>query len=80
VSCDSIGLQVTTEITMAWTETTRPQHGRVRLRHASDPTDAERAMIVLFMPERRHFAKLRAVIEAKLYIAGVASEKSSGCA
>jgi transposase len=63
---------------MAWTEITRPQYRRAGLRYASDLTDAEWAMIVPFMPERRRFGrrrstKLRAVVEAMFYIA------STGC-
>jgi transposase len=63
---------------MAWTEITRPQYRRAGLRYASDLTDAEWAMIVPFMPERRRFGrrrstKLRAVVEALFYIA------STGC-
>jgi transposase len=78
VGCDSIGLRVTTEIIMAWTEITRPQYRRAGLRYANDLTDAEWAMIAPFMPERRRFGrrrstKLRAVVEAMFYIA------STGC-
>jgi hypothetical protein len=39
---------------MAWTEITRPQYRRAGLRYASDLTDAEWAMILPFMPERRN--------------------------
>ena len=78
VGCDSIGLRVTTEFTMPWTEITRPYYRRAGLRYASDLTDAEWAMIEPFMPERRRFGrrrstKLRAVVEAMFYIA------STGC-
>jgi hypothetical protein len=41
VGCDSIGLRVMTEITVTWTEITRPQYRRAGLRYASDLTDAE---------------------------------------
>lgn len=58
---------------MVWTEITRPKYRRDGLRYASDPTDAEWAMISrhLQVPCRRgrprHVA-LRAVVNAIFYI------------
>lgn len=66
------------EITMAWTEITRPQYLREGLRYASDLTDAEWGLIKPFMPPRSPIGRprrsdLRAVVNAILYIA------STGC-
>jgi transposase len=66
------------EITMAWTEITRPQYLREGLRYASDLTDAEWGLIKPFMPPpspigRPRRSDLRAVVNAILYIA------STGC-
>lgn len=63
---------------MPWTEITRPQYRRARLRYASDLTDAEWSLLAPFMPGQRRLGRrrstdLRAVVEALLYIA------STGC-
>jgi transposase len=63
---------------MPWTEITRPQYRRAKLRYASDLTDAEWALLEPFMPGQRRLGRrrstdLRAVVEALLYIA------STGC-
>jgi transposase len=62
------------EITMAWTETTREQYDRSRLRYASDCTDEEWALIAPFMPAPNKVGRprkwpLREVWDAILYIA-----------
>ena len=59
---------------MPWTETTRRQYRRDGLRHASDLTDAEWALIEPFMPKpaavgRPRSTVLRQVVEALLYMA-----------
>jgi transposase len=62
-----------------WTEITRPQYRRDRLRYASDTTDGEWAVIEGLMPAphkgrgRRRTTSLRAVVNAIFYIA------QSGC-
>src|SRR5665213_1112339 len=66
------------EITMAWTEITRRQYRRDGLRHASDLTHAEWALISPLMPAaskvgRPRKTDLRSVVEAILYMA------STGC-
>lgn len=58
---------------MSWTETTRAQYRRERLRFASDTTDAEWALLESLMPEpagigRPRTSDLRAVVNAILYI------------
>jgi len=63
---------------MPWTEITRREYWRGKVRYASDLTDAEWALIASFFPEPRRFGRprttdLRAVIEAFLYIS------STGC-
>jgi transposase len=63
---------------MSWTEITRREYCRDKLRYASDLTDDEWALIAPFLPEPRRFGRprttdLRAVIEALLYIS------STGC-
>ena len=63
---------------MAWTETTRARYRRDGLRHASDTTDAESALIGPFTPPpnrlgRRRSVDLRNVANALFYIA------SAGC-
>jgi putative transposase len=62
------------EVTMAWTETTRAQYRRDRLRFASDTTDAEWAVLAPLMPAaagtgRPRTSDLRAIVDAILYIA-----------
>jgi transposase len=62
------------EITMAWTEITRPHYVREGLRYASDLTDAEWELIEPLMPPpspigRPRTTDLRAVVEAILYMA-----------
>jgi transposase len=66
------------ELTMAWTEITRLHYLREGLRYASDTTNEEWALIAPFMPEPRRpgrprKTKLRAVVDAILYLA------STGC-
>lgn len=56
---------------MSWTETTRAQYRRERLRFASDTTDAEWALLESLMPEpagigRPRTSDLRAVVNAIL--------------
>ena len=46
---------------MAWTETTRAEHDRSRLRYASDVTDGEWALIAPFMPPRSRVGRPREV-------------------
>jgi transposase len=58
---------------MPWTEITRSHYVRDGLRYASDTTDAEWALIEPWMPQpkrlgRRRKTKLRAVVDALLYI------------
>ena len=57
-----------------WTEITRPKYERVRQRYASNLTEAEWAVIELYMPARRTLGRpratdLRTVLDAILYIA-----------
>ncbi|QOZ23828.1 IS5 family transposase [Bradyrhizobium sp. CCBAU 51753] len=59
---------------MTWTEITRCQHDRRRLRYASDCTDAEWALIELLMPGRSKVGRprktcMRSVWDAIQYIA-----------
>jgi transposase len=66
------------EITMPWTEITRPHYVREGLRYASDLTDAEWTLIAPLMPApspigRPRTTDLRAVVNAMLYLA------STGC-
>ena len=66
------------EITMPWTEITRPQYEREGLRYTSDLTDAEWKLIEPLMPSRSPIGRprttdLRAVMNAIFYIA------STGC-
>jgi transposase len=66
------------EITMPWTEITRPHYVRDGLRYASDLTDAEWKLIEPLMPPpspigRPRKTDLRAVVDAILYLA------STGC-
>jgi transposase len=66
------------EITMAWTEITRPHYVREGLRYASDLTDAEWLLIAPLMPPpspigRPRMTDLRCVVNAMLYMA------STGC-
>jgi transposase len=66
------------EITMAWTEITRPHYVREGLRYASDLTDAEWKLLEPLMPPaspigRPRTTDLRAVVNAILYMA------STGC-
>jgi hypothetical protein len=54
---------------MSWTETTRLQSRRKRLRYSSDMLDAEGALIAPFVAEDRRLGRprataLRAVVEA----------------
>jgi putative transposase len=61
------------EITMPWTETTRPHYRRDGLRYASDFTDAEWALIARLLPHRRRLGRprttdLRRIVEAILYV------------
>ena len=63
---------------MAWTETTRRQYRRDRMRYASDLMDGEWALLVPLMPAASRIGRpratdLRSVVEAILYIA------STGC-
>ena len=75
MGCDS--LAVTTqamEITVPWSEITRPKYRRQGLRYASDMTDAEWSLIEPFMPAansigRPRETELRAVVNAILYLA-----------
>jgi putative transposase len=58
---------------MSWTEITREQYRRDRLRYASDTTDAEWLLVSSFLPARRRVGRprevdLRAVMDAILYI------------
>jgi hypothetical protein len=69
IGCDSVGLQSSKEITMAWTEITRRHYRRDALRYASDLTNAEWALISPFMPiaskvGRPRKTNLRSVVEA----------------
>jgi transposase len=62
------------EITVPWSEITRPKYRRQGLRYASDMTDAEWSLIESFMPEaspigRPRETELRAVVNAILYLA-----------
>jgi transposase len=57
-----------------WTEITRPKYERARQRYASNLTEAQWAVIELYMPARRTLGRpratdLRAVLDAILYIA-----------
>ena len=66
------------EVTVPWSEITRPKYRRPGLRYASDMTDAEWSLIEPFMPEansigRPRETELRAVVNAILYLA------STGC-
>ena len=59
---------------MPWTETARRDYRRSAGRYASDPTDAERALIAPFLPPpkpvgRPRTSDLREVVNAILYIA-----------
>ena len=47
------------EITMTWTDITRPQYERNYGRYASDCSDEEWALIEPFMPERRSNGRQR---------------------
>ena len=63
---------------MPWTEITREQYRRSGLRYASDLTDEEWALIVRWMPARRHLGRprevsLREVVQAIFYLL------STGC-
>jgi transposase len=63
---------------MPWTEITREQYRRDKLRYASDMTDAEWALIKRLLPRanrrgRPRRTNMRAVVEAILYIL------STGC-
>ena len=74
MGCDSVGLDESMEVTMPWTETTRGQYQRDYLRHASDLTDAEWAVIEPHMPELRALGRPRKtdlgeIVNALLYIA-----------
>ena len=79
VGYDSLGFcEDSVEITMPWTEITRPQYRREGLRYASDLTDAEWVLIEPFIPVpspigRPRTTELRSVMDAILYIA------STGC-
>jgi transposase len=58
---------------MPWTEITRREYCREKLRYASDLTDEEWALIAPYLPEPRRFGRprstdLRTVVEALLYI------------
>jgi len=58
---------------MSWTEITRKQYRRDRLRYASDTTDAEWFLLRSFLPARRRVGRprevdLRTVMNAILYI------------
>jgi len=69
------------EITMAWTETTRQQYDRRRLRYASDCTDEEWAVIAPFMPAPSKVGRprkwpLREVWDAILYIATAGCQRA----
>jgi transposase len=62
------------EVTMPWTEITRPKYRREGLRYASDTTDAEWALIEPSMPKMNRIGRpretdLRAVVNAILYMA-----------
>jgi transposase len=62
------------EITVPWSEITRPKYRRQGLRYASDMTDAEWSLIEPLMPEansvgRPRETELRAVVNAILYLA-----------
>src|SRR5882672_589019 len=61
------------EVTMSWTETTRPQYRRAGLRYTSDLTDGEWDILCPFMPQRSLLGRprkvdLRAIVDAILYI------------
>ena len=58
---------------MAWTEIARQRYCRAGLRYASDPTDAEWALIEPFMPTplprgRPRTVPLRMIVEAIFYM------------
>jgi hypothetical protein len=66
--CDFLRIADSEEVTMPWTEITRPHYVRQGLRYASDTTDGEWALIAPWMPPpkrlgRRRKTKLRAVVE-----------------
>src|SRR5258706_16048088 len=57
-----------------WTETTRPQYERKGLRYSSDVTDAEWALVLPRLPQRKSLGRpakteLRSVVNALLYMA-----------
>ena len=61
------------EDTMSWTEITREQYRRDRLRYASDTSDAEWRLLSPFLPGASRVGRprevdLRAVMDAILYI------------
>jgi transposase len=62
------------EVTMPWTEITRPKYRRAGLRYASDMTEAEWMLIAPSMPKMNRIGRpretdLRAVVNAILYMA-----------
>lgn len=75
MGCDSLTVATQVmEITVPWTEITRPKYRRQGLRYASDMTDVEWSLIAPFMPAansigRPRETEVRAVVNAILYLA-----------
>ena len=75
MGCDSLTVATQVmEITVPWSEITRPKYRRPGLRYASDMTDAEWSLIEPFMPQANSIGRpretaLRAVVNAILYLA-----------
>jgi transposase len=71
-------LRETKEITMPWTEITRPNYERAGLRYASDPTDAEWNLIEPLLPLRSRLGRPRTT-DLRSIVGGILYMATTGC-